>query len=714
MNTELLVSFTIFPNVKPQRKTDRADIPWREVVARIKAPNEYPEKGACPLISMCEYGPTIAEGQECLRYGENVQRVWGIEVDYDGGVVPIEEGARRLREANLMAVLYTTARHRPEAPRWRAILPLSEAALPEQRAMYAARANRALGGIATRESFTLSQSFYIGHVKGTEYQALETAGRCIDQAGELEPLYPSGGSSSGNGAPRDETTDADLRAAFDRGEDRYQAMLKLSSRWAARGMPVDDIEAALTEMLGANGINADGVDLHTRIRPLAESAVRKFGESRPKIEPPQEPAPKPQEPEKSEEAWIEPLPPVAFQGLLGDIARAVEPNTESDPAALMLQVIVAFGALVGRGPHVRVEGDEHHLNLFALLAGETAKARKGTSWGRVRETFEKRPDWTRVVNGLSSGEGLKYNVRDPLYKMEKNRETGEYEEVLADKGVEDKRLLVVEPEFAQALRQVARAGNTLSATVRAAWDTGNLMTLTKNDPVTATGAHISIIGHITIEELRAELTATDSANGFANRYLFMCVKRSKLLPFGGGAVPEEVRQKLDARIARAVELARTQKAVGMTSAAKQIWQRVYATLSAGRPGLLGAVTARGEAQCLRLALAYALADGAGAIDYYHLEAALALWARAEASAAHIFGSAIGDRVADEILRALRGAPSGMTRTDISYLFKRNVPADRIGAALDLLLRRGMAKGEQRPGHGGRPAEVWFETNSAHS
>jgi hypothetical protein len=413
--------------------------------------------------------------------------------------------------------------------------------------------------------------------------------------------------------------------------------------------------------------------------------------------------------------WPESLAPAAHQGLLGEIASLVAPDTESDPAAILLQTIVAFGALVGRGPHVRIEGDEHHLNLFVLLAGDTSKARKGTSWSRVREIFSPITGWPRVVNGLSSGEGLKYNVRDELSKIERDKKTGESQEVLVDAGVEDKRLLVVESEFAQVLRQGARAGNTLSATIRAAWDTGTLMTLTKNDPVTATGAHISLIGHITIDELRAELTATDSANGFANRFLFMVVKRSKLLPFGGGPLAHDVLQTLGGRIAKAVDRARSRRAVGMTPAARDTWQRVYAALSHGHPGLLGAVTARAEAQCLRLALAYALADEADAIDLRHLLAAIAIWERAEGSARHVFGSALGDRVADEILRGLRAAgPAGVTRTDISALFKRHETADRIGAALDLLSRRGMAECCSQASQAGRPAEVWRVANCERS
>jgi hypothetical protein len=87
-------------------------------------------------------------------------------------------------------------------------------------------------------------------------------------------------------------------------------------------------------------------------------------------------------------------------------------------------------------------------------------------------------------------------------------------------------------------------------------------------------------------------------------------------------------------------------------------------------------------------------------------AAIALWERCEASARYIFGSAVGDPVADEILRALkvRGG-DGMTRTEIRDLFKRHEKGERIGLALDLLANKGLAKSEKRS-TGGAPAEIW--------
>lgn len=271
-----LITYTLFPNVWPKERTERADVPWKELVQRVYNAPTYLTKSACPLISLAEYGDSLSD-KGYIRHADNVRRIYGVEIDYDGEEVAPEEGARRLQTANLTAIVYTSPSHTAGAPRWRALLPLEEPSAPQQRSLYVARVNRALGGIATRESFTLSQSFYIGRVRGAQYVVIESDGRCIDQAADLEPLYYTG--HSDGASPRDERSDDALRAAFEQGHDRYQAMLKLSARWAARGMATDDIKAALGALLGdgPGAKNADGIDLHTRIAPMAESAVAKFG-----------------------------------------------------------------------------------------------------------------------------------------------------------------------------------------------------------------------------------------------------------------------------------------------------------------------------------------------------------------------------------------------------------------------------------------------------
>src|SRR3712207_8613758 len=80
------------------------------------------------------------------------------------------------------------------------------------------------------------------------------------------------------------------------------------------------------------------------------------------------------------------------------------------------------------------------------------------------------------------------------------------------------------------------SGNTLSPVVRDAWDTGTLRNMTKNSPATATGAHVSIISHITIDELQRELSDTEDRkstrlnSSHANiSYAVFCLKQKKII-----------------------------------------------------------------------------------------------------------------------------------------------------------------------------------------
>jgi hypothetical protein len=388
------------------------------------------------------------------------------------------------------------------------------------------------------------------------------------------------------------------------------------------------------------------------------------------------------------------LADAAYHGLAGDVVRTIQPHTEADDVAILVQFLVSFGSCVGRGPHYAVEGDEHHANLFAVLVGDTAKARKGTSWGRVRQLFALLADtWSQdcVRSGLSSGEGLIWSVRDATDK---------------DPGVFDKRALIVESEYANTLRVADREGNTLSPIVRDAWDKGTLATITKNSPARATGAHISIIGHVTSDELRRYLNRTEMANGFANRFIFFCVRRSKYLPHGGSLDPREL-EVLAERLASAIKTARSLGRVRMSDATRVLWEAVYPKLSEGSSSLTGSITARSEAQVVRIATAYAMLDGVPLIEPEHLKAALSLWEYAEVSAEYIFGRSTGDNIADRILAALLERAE-MTRTEINGLFSGNVSRDRIDVALGRLAENGSIEKEERETRG-RPMEVWKAT-----
>jgi hypothetical protein len=199
----------------------------------------------------------------------------------------------------------------------------------------------------------------------------------------------------------------------------------------------------------------------------------------------------------------------ALHGVAGDIVRAVDPYTEADPVAVLSHALVAFGNLVGPGPYMAVGSDRHPLRLNMALAAQSSKGRKGTAWGVPRELLGRvDPEWKagRIKTGLSSGEGLIYHLRDPRQERHPIKDKGrttDYEWVEVDPGEPDKRLLVIKPELAVLLRRMGADGNSLSGVIREAWDSGDLATLTKNSPLRASGAHVSVIGHITEEELAA-------------------------------------------------------------------------------------------------------------------------------------------------------------------------------------------------------------------
>jgi hypothetical protein len=111
---------------------------------------------------------------------------------------------------------------------------------------------------------------------------------------------------------------------------------------------------------------------------------------------------------------------------------------------------------------------------------------------------------------------------------------------------------------------------------------------------------------------------------------------------------------------------------------------------------------------MRLAMLYALLDRSAVIRVAHLMAALALWDYAQRSVYFVFGEDLGDAVADELLRFLRGSPGGLTRNELRDSFGRHQSSERIGRALSLLLQHQLARCESVQ-TGGRPAERWFAT-----
>jgi hypothetical protein len=412
------------------------------------------------------------------------------------------------------------------------------------------------------------------------------------------------------------------------------------------------------------------------------------------------------------------IDPLAFHGIAGEFVRAVDPHTESDPVAVLAQFLVMAGNLFGRSAYFPVGGDRHYLNEYVALVGPTSTGRKGSSWAAVRFAANHIDEgWlkTRVTGGMVSGEGLIHFVRDPMYKVvdvkEKGRVVGQ-ETVMGDPGEADKRLMVVETEMGRPLKAMNRDTNTLSDVLRQAWDGGHLATMAKNSACRATGAHVSLVCHVTRADIEKHLLAADSLNGFGNRFLWLAVRRSKILPDGGdleGTAFQDNWGLIESRLPGILEFARTCGRMSRDTDAARIWRGIYGQLSAGKPGTLGALLSRAEAHVTRLSCLYAVLDKSRTVQAKHLLAALALWDYAEASARFVFGDRLGDTESEKLLAALRGAPDGLSRTEISAeVFGGHKRRPQIVALLAELLTLGeIHRAPKEPGAGpGRKPEVW--------
>ena len=393
--------------------------------------------------------------------------------------------------------------------------------------------------------------------------------------------------------------------------------------------------------------------------------------------------------------------------------RAIAPHSEADPLAILLQFLSAFGACCGRSSYAMAEADRHPPQVWPVLVGASSRGRKGTSWGHVRAIFERVQPQGWTDRALRAGRPLQRrgnHLGGARPDHQPDKKTGEETEI--DPGVRDKRLLVVEAEFANVLRQFERLGNNLSATLRSLWDRGDVRSLTKNSPAKTTGAHVCVIGHITQDELLRYLDRTELANGFANRLLLACVKRSQRLPFGG-ALPDGSLDRLAGLVrARLQDVARAgERRVCFTQSARDLWGAEYDALTEDRPGIYGAITARAEAQVLRLSLIYALLDESPSPHRRSstYRTCRRRWRSGATATRRPPASSAGRSATPSRTRSTAScssAPLGMTRNDIINHFGRNRGASAIGRALALLLQHGLARSEKNP-TGGRPEERWY-------
>lgn len=387
--------------------------------------------------------------------------------------------------------------------------------------------------------------------------------------------------------------------------------------------------------------------------------------------------------------------PACLYGLIGDVARAGSDGTETNPYAIAANFMAYLACAIGRNPYLPIGNTWHHARLFILHIGRSGRGRKGDALSLVlridaalRElSHAHAPQIHR--GGLSSREGLVALIHDG-YKQGR-QEVGP---------IVDKRLWVVESEFANVLHQSRRDGNTLSAALRDCWDGVSMKPATKSNRLYASDPHVCLSGAISPGELLALMKTRELTNGFANRFLMVWAERLQVLPFPK-ATPQSAVDEIARRVLGVLEFVgadcnANRHGLRMEFSPQAQWRygQLYRTElneECGSP-ILAALLERRAPMLLRLAMLFALSDCQPLIGIHHIEAAAAWTRHAVASVRFVFVSADeGARMvrvvemAAKILEFLKLHGSVSRRDIMVDCFDRHATKHQIDAAVEYLM-----------------------------
>jgi hypothetical protein len=371
----------------------------------------------------------------------------------------------------------------------------------------------------------------------------------------------------------------------------------------------------------------------------------------------------------------------AYYGLAGDLVRLLcdpqpphtKPCTEADRAAILFSLITAIGNIIGSDAHIEMGGSNHPPNLYTLIVGGSGKGRKGTSFWIISDLLKLvDPTWFSFSkkSGFASGEAL---IAEYAEKEEEDENAtppdkdsdGEREKRLK------KRLFIREPEFSRPLGTSGREGNNISEVWRIGWDESRLENRRSQEKVIATDVHISILAHITAEELIEKLPAGALTNGFVNRFVMCFSQRPKKVARPPKPDPKEIE-----RFAEAIRDRISRMRYAPIDLSEKAWE-LYEETYLARPesdGPLGAITVRAEVQCLRIAINFAILDSKYIIEPQHLKAAYAMWDYSVASFEYVFGDLMEDPIQARIMEVLIDIyPQGLTKNEIlNRIFSRHL------------------------------------------
>ena len=377
---------------------------------------------------------------------------------------------------------------------------------------------------------------------------------------------------------------------------------------------------------------------------------------------------------------IQPFPedpdPGAFAGLAGEAIESLEGLTSASRVGMLCSLLSAWGGLFGT--RTTFHGEQPSV-LFTVLVGETGRARKGTTTSAV---------WTALSHAMTSGfmsVPISANRWDGLASGEALVRT-----LSEAKGSDPGKPvfgLIVEEEFERLLRRMRSSEgyqSTLDVYLRQAFDARMIQHLTAAKSVRVQPPYgVSILGNVTRETLRQNVSPDMARSGFANRFLWIPIQERDVAISGAAAwhFPEGIQNALrEARIAWAggAHIAIADDALDLLND--------YAHHLRELVGLAGAMGARLHVIAARVALIHAAIDRSDVVHRGFVERAIALTEYARSGMTWAFRDDVGDEDANTLFAAVLGRfVDGLSTREAQAVVGRS---QRFMKARDLLIESG--------------------------
>jgi hypothetical protein len=261
------LTVTFFRN-KSAQSLRVEELTLSEISVRI-AGQTASSKEKLPLLELKTFGEKRT-GKTCLRHDANVVDFCGIEGDADDERLSFDAAVAKVREAKVRALVYTSPSWVPGVKeKWRVLFPLSKTYLPERRTELVAWANGLLEGAFSPETFTLSQSYYYGHVGGQPYRIEINDGDFLDlredlKARAIEKPGTTAKKRAGKGADgADVTVPADwqsLVAHIQAGEPLHTSLRDLAAKLVTSGTSGGTVVNLLRALMEGSKAKTDDPD----------------------------------------------------------------------------------------------------------------------------------------------------------------------------------------------------------------------------------------------------------------------------------------------------------------------------------------------------------------------------------------------------------------------------------------------------------------------